>query len=112
MIPAVHTDYLLALMGGEEMGLLGTFSVIIVYLGLAFWAFRLLSGTADSALRLVGGLGFTLLLHCQVFLVVGGILRLVPFTGMTLPFVSYGSSSLIAQLWMLGMLTGLGREKL
>ncbi len=49
------------------MGLLGTFSVIIVYLGLAFWAFRLLSGTADSALRLVGGLGFTLLLHCQVF---------------------------------------------
>lgn len=110
VIPAVHTDYLLALMG-EEMGLLGTFSVIIVYLGLAFWAFRLLSGTADSALRLVG-LGFTLLLHCQVFLVVGGILRLVPFTGMTLPFVSYGSSSLIAQLWMLGMLTGLGREKL
>ncbi len=110
VIPAVHTDYLLALMG-EELGLLGTFSLFLIYLGLAFWALNLLSGVADLSLRLVG-LGFTLLLHIQVFLVAGGILRLVPFTGMTLPFISYGSSSLVAQLWMLGMTTRLGREKL
>lgn len=110
VIPAGHTDYLLAIIG-EELGLLGTFSLLLVYLSLAFWAFKLLSGVLDLPLRLVG-LGFTLLLHGQIFLVTGGILRLVPFTGMTLPFVSYGSSSLVAQLWMLGMLARLGREKL
>lgn len=110
VIPAGHTDYLLAIIG-EELGLLGTFSLLLIYLGLAFWALKLLSGVRNGALRLTG-LGFVLLLHGQIFLVCGGILRLVPFTGMTLPFVSYGSSSLVAQFWMLGMLTGLGREEL
>lgn len=110
VIPAAHTDYILAVIG-EEFGLLGTFALLLVYVGLAFWAFRLLLEVGDGRLRLIG-LGFTLLLHVQVLLVVGGILRLIPFTGMTLPFVSYGSSSLTAQLWMFGMLTRLGREQL
>ena len=44
-------------------------------------------------------------------MVVGGIIRLVPLTGMTLPFVSYGSSSLVAQMWMLGILASVGRVR-
>lgn len=109
VIPAIHTDYLLAIIG-EELGLLGSYSLILLYLALAFWAFYSLQRAADTQQKLVG-LAFTLLLHCQVFMVVGGILRLVPFTGMTLPFVSFGSSSLIAQFFMLGFLTKLGREE-
>ena len=64
----------------------------------------------DKRIQMIG-LGLTLLLHIQVFLVVGGVLRLVPFTGMTLPLVSYGSTSLVAQFAMLGMLAGLGRKR-
>lgn len=109
VIPNVHTDYLFAVIG-EELGILGTFSLLVVYLSLAFWALRLVHSIQDRCLRMTG-LGLTLLLHLQVFLVVGGILRLVPFTGMTLPFVSYGSTSLVAQLTMLGMVTGLGGRK-
>ncbi len=109
VIPNVHTDYLFAAMG-EEFGLLGTFALLVVYLSLAFWALRLLHLVPDRG-RQMAGLGLTLLLHLQVFLVVGGILRLVPFTGMTLPFVSYGSTSLVAQLLMVGMITGLGGKR-
>jgi len=109
VIPNVHTDYLFAVMG-EELGLFGTFSLLLLYLSLAFWAFRQLRFVTDST-KQMAGLGLTLLLHGQVFLVVGGILRLVPFTGMTLPFVSYGSTSLVAQMTMLGILVGLGGKR-
>ena len=108
VIPQVHTDYLFALIG-EELGLLGTFALLVVYLSLAFWQMRLLHSLPDRGLQLLG-LGLSLLLHIQVFMVVGGILRILPFTGMTLPLVSYGSTSLVAQLTMLGMLVGLGRK--
>ena len=79
MIPNVHTDYLFAVIG-EELGILGTFSLLVVYLSLAFWALRLVHSIQDRCLRMTG-LGLTLLLHLQVFLVVGGILRLVPLQG-------------------------------
>lgn len=82
----------------------------MVYLSLAFWSLRLLHSLPERRLQLTG-LGLTLLLHLQVFLVAGGILRLVPFSGMTLPLVSYGSTSLAAQLAMLGIVTGLGGRR-
>ena len=109
VIPNVHTDYLFAILG-EEFGLLGTFSLFLLYLSLAFWALRLLHAVEEPYEQMLG-LGLTLLLHFQVFLVVGGILRLVPLTGMTLPFVSYGSTSLVAQMIMLGMVVGLGGRR-
>lgn len=106
VIPQAHTDYIFAIIG-EELGFLGTFAMLLAYFALAFWALRLISKVEDRAQQLIG-LGFTVLLHGQVFLVIGGILRLIPFTGLTLPFVSFGSTSLVAQLWMIGMLTGMG----
>lgn len=106
VIPNVHTDYLFVVIG-EEFGFLGTFSLLAIYLSLAFWQFRLVHHISDRRRKMIG-LGLTLLLHLQVFLVIGGTLRLVPFSGMTLPFVSYGSTSLVAQLGMVGMLVGLG----
>ncbi len=109
VIPNVHTDYLFVVIG-EELGLLGTFSVLVAYLALAFWQLRVVHHLRDKRRKMIG-LGLTLLLHVQVFLVIGGTLRLVPFSGMTLPFVSYGSTSLVAQLGMLGMLAGLGGKR-
>jgi cell division protein FtsW (lipid II flippase) len=109
VIPQVHTDYLFAVIG-EEFGLLGTLSLLVAYLSLAFWAMQLLQDVPDQTLRLTG-LGLSLLLHIQVFMVVGGILRIVPFSGMTLPLVSYGSTSFVAQLALLGLVTGLGQKR-
>jgi len=106
VIPHGHTDYIFAVLG-EEFGFLGVCALLICYLSLAFWALRILDGL-DQERQLVG-LGLTLLLHGQVVLVVGGILRLLPFTGMTLPFVSFGSTSLAAQFWMLGTIAGWSR---
>lgn len=108
VIPQAHTDYLFAVIG-EELGFLGAAALLLCYLALAFWALRIVDSLTCPRQRLMG-LGLTLLLHCQVFLVVGGMLRLVPFSGMTLPLVSFGSTSLVAQLWMLGLLTGLSRS--
>jgi len=109
VIPAAHTDYIFAVIG-EELGLLGTFTLLLIYLGLAFWGVLRLKAISDSGKRLMA-LGLLLLFHIQIFLVLGGILRLLPFTGMTLPFVSFGSSSLAAQMWQLGLFTRLGGEK-
>lgn len=105
VIPQGHTDYLFAIIG-EEFGFLGISALLLCYLGLAFWAVRIVD-RLEGRERLIG-LGLTLLLHVQVFLVVGGILRLFPFTGLTLPLVSFGSTSLVAQLWMLGIIARLG----
>lgn len=107
VIPQAHTDYLLAVVG-EEFGFLGVCALLICYFGLAFWALRIADGLAGE--EQVIALGLTLLQHLQVFLVVGGMLRLVPFTGLTLPLVSYGSTSIGSQLWMLGLLAGLSRR--
>lgn len=108
VIPEGHTDYLFAIIG-EEFGFLGTSALLLLYLSLAFWALRLLHKVQDQTQKMLG-LGLTFLLHGQVFLVVGGILRFLPFTGMTLPFVSFGSTSLAAQFLMLGLVTSFGRN--
>ena len=105
-IPHAHTDYGFAVLG-EEFGFLGVCALLLCYLSLAFWAVRILDGL-EGEQRLVG-LGLTLLLHGQTVLVTGGVLRLMPVAGMTLPFVSYGSSSLTAQFLMLGIVAGLSR---
>lgn len=106
VIPHGHTDYILAIIG-EELGFLGTAALLLCYLGLAFWAARILQDLTGG--EQLTGLGLTLLLHLQVFLVAGGILRFLPFTGLTLPFVSYGTTSLVAQFGMLGLVAGLSR---
>lgn len=109
LIPEVHTDFIFALIG-EELGLAGAVAVVSLYLILAFAGLRLAAGSTEPVEQYTA-VGIVLLWFMQVFLVVGGILRLVPLTGMTLPFLSYGSSSLAAQMWMLGILSSVGRVR-
>ncbi|NLJ74691.1 MAG: FtsW/RodA/SpoVE family cell cycle protein [Firmicutes bacterium] len=109
VIPEVHTDYVFAIIG-EELGLLGTIGILLAYLCLTFWGMQNAASAEDGAAQYVG-LGIVLLGTLQVFLVIGGILRILPFTGMTLPFISYGSSSLVAHMWMIGILAGLRGSK-
>jgi cell division protein FtsW len=100
-IPAVSTDYIFVALA-EETGLLGAFVILILFVIIIQRMFRsaLSSGDYFSVL-LSTGLG--LLFATQVFIIVGGAVKLIPLTGITLPFVSYGGSSLVSNFILLGL---------
>jgi len=101
-IPAAHTDFVFAAFA-EEVGLAGALALLALYLVLIWRGLRaaLRSGDDFSAL-LAGGLSGVLAL--QTLIITGGICRLLPLTGITLPFISYGGTSLLANALLVGML--------
>ena len=102
MIPEVHTDFIFAAIG-EEMGFVGAGAVIIIYLIMVYRAFRsALLATKPFSMLVAGGLALSLAL--QIFLIIGGVTKFFPLTGITLPFISYGGSSIVANFILLGML--------
>jgi len=107
-VPAVHTDFVLAALG-EELGLVGTLAIVGLYLALVHRAFRIaLRATGDFAALLAAGLGATLGL--QAIIILAGTLRLIPITGITLPFMSYGGSSILVNFVMIGLLLRISAE--
>jgi cell division protein FtsW (lipid II flippase) len=101
-IPYAPTDMIFAAIG-EETGLLGASAVLITFVLFAATGFRVASQSTDDFEKLLAA-GLTALLSFQAFVIVGGILRVLPLTGVTLPFVSYGGSSLIANYVILALL--------
>jgi peptidoglycan glycosyltransferase len=97
-IPFQETDFIFAIIG-EELGLFGAAAVLIAYLLMAGSGYRIAARAADPFSKLLGT-GLTTLLAIQSFIIMGGVTRLLPLTGVTLPFVSYGGSSLVAN-WIL-----------
>jgi cell division protein FtsW (lipid II flippase) len=107
-VPAVFTDFVLAALG-EELGLLGTLAVIALYLLFVHRAFRIaLRASSDFGMLLAAGLGATLGL--QAIVILAGTLRIIPITGITLPFMSYGGSSILANYVMVGLLLRISAE--
>jgi cell division protein FtsI/penicillin-binding protein 2/cell division protein FtsW (lipid II flippase) len=107
-IPSVETDFIFAAVG-EELGLLGGAALIVAY---AAFCLRGLA-TAARARSDMGALtatGLVAALGLQTFVIIGGVTRLVPLTGVTLPFVSYGGSSILANFILLGLLLRTGDE--
>ena len=101
-IPADESDFIFAVIG-EELGLLGATAVLC--------AFLLLAGSGLGVARRSTGpfgallaVGLTTLIAFQAFIIVAGVIRLLPLTGVTLPFVSYGGSSLVANYMLLALL--------
>lgn len=102
MIPAVSTDFIFAAFG-EETGLLGTTALLLLYVLFVARGFAVAARARDDFGQLLAG-GLTVLFGLQVFVILGGVTRLLPLTGVTLPFMSYGGSSLVANYALVALL--------
>lgn len=106
-LPEPHNDFILAMVG-EELGFLGVATVIVLFVAFALVGYRIARGATDLFGFLLA-LGVTNLIVIQGFLHVGVNLAVLPATGITLPFISYGRSSLIVSLAAAGILMSIGR---
>jgi cell division protein FtsW (lipid II flippase) len=101
-IPVVETDFIFAAIG-EELGLFGTTAIIVAFLLLLGTGLRVAVRTEEPFEKLLA-VGLTTLLALQAFIIMAGVTRLLPLTGVTLPFVSYGGSSLVGNYVLLALL--------
>lgn len=108
-LPEAHTDFIFPVIG-EELGLVGTLAVLAVFGLLIFAIFRLARTTADPFVRLAS-VGVGTWITVQTMLNIGAVLGLLPITGVPLPLVSYGGSSLIPTLVALGMLMAFAKQE-
>jgi cell division protein FtsW len=108
-VPNSPTDFIFAILG-EELGLVGTLCVVVLYGGLAFAGFRIARRVPDTFARLCAGT-ITVWLTAQALVNMGAVLGLLPITGVPLPLISAGVSSLIVTLVAIGMLMSFARSE-
>lgn len=101
-IPFAPTDMIFAAIG-EELGLLGATAVLAAFMFFVSSGFRVAASAPETFEKLLAA-GLTALLGFQAFIIIGGVLRVLPLTGVTLPYVSYGGSSLISNYIVLAIL--------
>ncbi len=104
-VPVVHSDFAFAAIA-EEWGLVGSLAVVTCFALLAFRGLRIAS-RARRQFRMYLAAGITVVCCAQAILIMGGVTKLLPLTGVTLAFVSYGGSSLLMSSVMIGLLLNL-----
>ncbi len=101
-IPYLETDFIYSAIA-QELGLAGAAAVILLYLVFCYRGFRIAMSADDGFSKLLAA-GLTSTLAIQTFIIIGGVSGLIPLTGITLPFVSYGGSSIVANFLLLALL--------
>ena len=104
-IPEIHTDFPLAALG-EELGLIGVMAILGIYLVVIERGLRIAASAGDDFRSLLAA-GLALVVGVQAFIIAAGNLKLIPLTGITLPFISYGGSSLLVNGIVVGLLLAL-----
>jgi cell division protein FtsW (lipid II flippase) len=102
VVPDMPTDFIFAAVA-NELGLLGGVGLLLCYLVFTWRGFTIAVRATDGFSKLLAA-GLSVTFAVQTFLIVGGVTRLIPLTGITLPFVSYGGSSLLANLMLVALL--------
>ena len=108
ILPAAETDLIYALIT-NEVGLFGACALIAIYLLIAERGFKIAMLADDSFSKLLAA-GLTAVFALQVFVIIGGVTKLIPLTGVTMPFVSYGGSSIVANFILLGLLLSVSQR--
>ena len=103
-IPVYHTDFIYAVIC-EQFGMIFGLCVLAIYVALV-WRGATIAMAARHSFHGLLALGATLMLGLQTFVIIGGVLKLIPLTGVTLPFISYGGSSLVSSMCLIGLIQG------
>ena len=109
MIPHLETDFIFSAIG-EELGFVGAVGIILLYLMFTYRGLRVAVKAQDDFGRLLAT-GLTSIFALQAFLIIGGVIKLIPLTGITLPFVSYGGSSIVANFVLLALLLRMSAKR-
>lgn len=108
-IPVVSSDFIFSAIC-EEMGVLGGTAIIMLFFLLVYRGFKIALSSTNEFNKAVS-VGLSVMLGVQTFIIVGGVIKLIPLTGITLPFISYGGSSMISTFIVLGMLQAISGMK-
>lgn len=110
LIPAAQTDFIFAVLG-EELGLLGTAAILLCFMLLVARGLYIAINARDDFSQLLAA-GLTTILGIQTIIILGGVTRLLPLTGITLPFMSYGGSSLLSNFILIALLVRISHNNM
>jgi cell division protein FtsW len=108
-LPCAHTDYIYAIVG-EELGLIGTLAILLLFL-IFFWRGLHISRTAPNFFAQIAAIGLTLTIFFQALLNISVVIGLGPSTGIPLPLISFGRSSLLCSCFYIGILLNISQRK-
>jgi len=103
-IPVYHTDFIFAVIC-EQFGVLFGLCVLLMYVAI-IWRGATIARAARTSFHGLLAMGATLMIGLQTFVIIGGVIKLIPLTGVTMPFVSYGGTSLVSSLCLVGLMQG------
>lgn len=103
-IPVYHTDFIFAVIC-EQFGVVFGLCVLLMYVAI-IWRGATIAMAARRSFHGLLAMGCTLMIGLQTFVIIGGVIKLIPLTGVTMPFVSYGGTSLVSSMCLAGLLQG------